>query len=695
MLHDNPISAQANDLLHRYPLAKQIAEMINRHKGDESYVVGIEGEWGSGKTSFVNMILEDLQKTSALLVKFNPWNFSDQNQLITDFFESLNFSLKEAEGEGSHAKVEKLKGYASKLLKQSGITIAPEAFGVKLGELKIGGAEEPLEKQKESINKLFKDLGRRVIIVIDDIDRLDSQETKLIFKLVKITGNFANTTFLLAYDREKVSELITDRGIKGSEYLKKIVQVSFTMPKPDPQDLFNILFSDIGKILERFDKKYWDNGRWGNIFHAGLKRFFPTIRDIKRYINSVQLDLDIVGVEEVNPIDFLSIEAIRVFVPEVYMAMADARSIFTTVDTSYASRNEIRQERRREFERIVKDNCPKEYTDILIELIKEIFPQVGNLYTNYYSHGQQQLKWRQQLRVCAEDIFDKYFTLSIPSSTLSEKSLKDIVGKVSDKPAFAESLRIFHEENKLRFVLDRLLDLLDALTKQEKESLIVGLFDFCEKVIDRKHSVADVQDVGTQTEFLGLQVVKRTPLDKRKEFLKRVIDETKSIYFPVWLLGFINEKDEKRELSENQDPLLEKEDMDVLTQLCVDKIRSAATDGSLLTTKNLYLVFWKWEAWGSKEEVMEYVSQVLKTKEGIIALLRGFAWDSVSETAGDRVARSTKKVHKVALKDFTNLGELDKLVQQIDKATLSEEGLETIEAYLTTEKDNSLMRQIL
>src|SRR5260370_25121851 len=150
MIHDNPISDKEKDLLHRYPLAKRIAEVINRHQGDESFVIGIEGEWGSGKTSFINMILEDLGKTNALLIKFNPWNFSDQNELIKDFFESLSVSLKDADEEGGEALTERIKGYASKLLKQSGITISPEVsalglINVKLGELNKAGSEEPLE----------------------------------------------------------------------------------------------------------------------------------------------------------------------------------------------------------------------------------------------------------------------------------------------------------------------------------------------------------------------------------------------------------------------------------------------------------------------------------------------------------------------------------------------------------------------
>ncbi len=126
MMPDNPIQTKEKDLLHRYPLAKRIAGMIRDFKDNDSLVIGIEGEWGSGKTSFINLILEDLRATDALLITFNPWNFSDQNELIKDFFDSMIEALKEADNQGGEAKAKKIKEYASKLLKQSRITISPE-----------------------------------------------------------------------------------------------------------------------------------------------------------------------------------------------------------------------------------------------------------------------------------------------------------------------------------------------------------------------------------------------------------------------------------------------------------------------------------------------------------------------------------------------------------------------------------------
>lgn len=691
---DNPIPNREKDLLHRYPLANRIAGMISGFKDDESLVIGIEGEWGSGKTSFINLILEDLRTTNALLIKFNPWNFSDQNELIKDFFNSLVDALSQADGKGGQERTKQIKDYSAKLLKRSEFTFAPEfsTFGLqfKLGDVRKFGGEEPLEKQKETINKLLKELGKRIVIVIDDIDRLDSHETKLIFKLVKMTANFANTIFVLAYDRGKVSERIEEKGIKGEEYLKKIIQVSFPLPKPDPLDLFKILTSDIETTMQGFDGKYWDSVRWGNLYHSGFKSLFPTIRDIKRYISSLRLDLAIISKEEVNPVDFLGIEAIRVFAPDVYLAMADEKLAFTSTVSSYAGsdRGSDRNERKTIYERIITEKSPLGLADAIREIVKQLFPQVAGHYINRsYGYEWQQV-WRKQLRVCSDDIFDKYFSLSVPSGTLSEKNLRDLLASLDYLPAFTENLKKFQAEDKLRLVLDRLFDYLDDLTDPQKENLLISVFDFAEGVKDRSQGLYDLQDVDTQTMRLGYQTLKRVAKENRIAFLTKILNSTKSVFSPIQVISVLGHEIEEHEKKESQDEtLVSKEAVDGLKKICVGKIRTAASDGTLATNKKFDYLLYAWKEWESVEAVKEYVAGKITTTAGLLAFLIGFEYESLSQSIDDLVAKRTKKMNKESLAVFVDINELDKRVQALAKEELSQEDRETINLYLNPPKD--------
>jgi predicted KAP-like P-loop ATPase len=692
MLHDSPIITKEKDKLHRYPLANRIAGMINRFNENESYVVGIEGQWGSGKTSFINLILEELQTSDAQIVKFNPWNFSDQNELIKDFFNSLVDSLKQNVG-NEEEKIKKIKEYSSKLLKRSELTIAPELsfLGIKLkfGEVRKLLNEKPLEKQKESVNELLKELKRRIVIVIDDIDRLDADETKLVFKLVKITGNFFNTVFILAYDRGKVCERISEQGIKGEEYLKKIVQVSFGLPKPDPQDTFSIFFSDIDEIIKDFNKKYWDDVRWGNLFHSGFNKLFPTIRDIKRYINSLRLDLEIIGKDEVNPIDFIGVEAIRVFAADVFSAIADEKHTFTTTDNylvGFDSRKE--EERRKEICESVIKKAPNGLSEIIKGIIQQLFPQIKGIYSNtHYGHDWQQ-GWRQQLRICSEDIFDKYFSLSIPSTAISEKSVKDLLGTITNDRDFIENLITIQKDDKLRLILDRLLDHLDELKDEEKEKLLINVFDFTECIKDRKQGLFDLQDIDTLTLRLGYQTLRRVSKELRLNFLIKILHNTESIFSPIHLVSVLNQEIEKAEKKESQEEcLLAKEEIDGIKKKCVEKIKTAADGNVLWKNKGFAFLLYRWKDWGSEVAVNEYIAEMLKTDDGLFNFLNGFVSESWSQSMDDMVAKKIKIIDKKAIVTFINIDELDKKVRNLDEAKLDEEKADLITLYKKPVKD--------
>ena len=97
---DNPIRSISEDLLGRTSFAQSLRDALLSYKDKNSIVVGLFGAWGSGKTSLLNLIEEGLVKSSEkyttepIIIRFNPWNFSEQNQLIFQFFNSLSHTLK-------------------------------------------------------------------------------------------------------------------------------------------------------------------------------------------------------------------------------------------------------------------------------------------------------------------------------------------------------------------------------------------------------------------------------------------------------------------------------------------------------------------------------------------------------------------------------------------------------------------------
>jgi len=645
--------------------------MILSFKGEDSFVVGIEGEWGSGKTSFIEMILETLEQADAGkrpdIIKFNPWNFSSIDSLYTEFFGLLGVRLGDK-------KVS--LGYAKKILRR--IEIEPRFGWLSFGKFKGLGAS--LNELREAIESKLRERSTKIVMVVDDIDRLDKKETRDIFKLVKLNANFPNVIYLLAYDRPKVEEILSRDRFPGAEYLKKIVQVSFSLPKPEPSQLYSILGEELDKTLESKEaksitKKYWDDKRWGNLFIGGFRDVFSTIRDIKRYVNTWRLDYLIVGYGEVNPIDFAGVELIRVFAPEVYAKIAENKEFFTKIEGSYfADRGrDDRDIRKKLYEEIIS-KAPKEIKKAVDGVCQQLFPQIKGIYTNESYPYSWQEEWRRELRVCATDMFDTYFLLSVPTGGVSQTELNALVNTLDDPASFAEGIDRLKTTQKLRTVLDRIIDHLDSFSPQQNTNLILSLFNVGGQIEDEKRGVMDIENAETKIMRLCYQALRRIDQGKRLEVLKKTSTNTSGLYTPLHFSGIlINEFEKHKDKPQEDKPLLSSDkDVGKLKDLALEKIRGAVKDGSIKKNRHLApLLIW-WKKWSDdQEEVKKYLLGFLKNKKDLAFLLRAFKTSTFSQTLGDYVSVKKEKIDIKSLDDLLGAERIDRAISKLRKTTKS------------------------
>ena len=629
---DRAISDEKDDLLGRHPLAYRIADMINNLGDDykDSVVIGIEGEWGSGKSSFINLILNKVrpEKKKNLVIEFNPWNFSDQDELVKDFFTSMVNKLK-SKNKGLIGNITK---YVSKLRMPDKIVVAPSVGNNSAGSLEWNLNDKPLKKQKDEIDRDLKKLKKRIVIVIEDIDRLDSNETKLIFKLVRLIADFPNTVFMLAYDRNRVGERLTENNIDGEEYLKKIVQLPFLMPKPEQEGVYDELTRAVKKeLVDRgFQGIEIDDRRFRELVSSkAFRTLFPTIRDIRRYTNSLRLDLKMLSPEELNPVDFVGVEAIRVFAPEVYLAMTDEKVIFTSdEDQEYsdrAQRSESYDRQKNIFEGMLA-KAPGNLKNSIRDIIRQLFPQVEDLYSNGESINRRERLRRGDLRACFDEFFDKYFLLSVPSRLLSERKVREFLSKTNDPDAITNELREFQEDGKLSLLIERLPARARGLHTNRRENMLMCIFEF-----------ADAEERGSErltraSVESGLKLLEWR--EERIQFVQNVI-ESKGVLFATTLL--VQELNRTFNVEENDlyrllSPLRLREEEGKIERLNSEikelngaynrKINEAAKDASLISSKGLGYTLSCWKKL-DEERAKSYISELLESKEGLFAFVEG------------------------------------------------------------------------
>ena len=194
---DNPIEKQEEDLLGRATFSNQLGKGIYEYNGKSGLVIGLFGEWGTGKTSVVNMAENEIKRLSEkdenkpLIVRFSPWNYTDKNNLISLFFQDLKIKLYNQSGKSYYEKIaDALEEYSEAVdllnyvpLMGSGVVSTIKTI-LKIITKKTS-KKSTLNETRKALEKALTEVDKQIIVVIDDIDRLTNVQIRDIFQLVK------------------------------------------------------------------------------------------------------------------------------------------------------------------------------------------------------------------------------------------------------------------------------------------------------------------------------------------------------------------------------------------------------------------------------------------------------------------------------------------------------------------------------
>ena len=476
---DEPIRSSKRDLLDRETLVDTIARQIAAIDHREPITIALTAPWGAGKTSFLNLLRTRLSTVAAengratpgdgdatdegtdaaadghvpadapIIINFNPWLYGNVQDLVQEFFAEIGKELNCNDDESLRTLAADFLKAVEPIVKTLAPWVPSETFTWAAEKLL---KEDTIRETKEAINSQLKRLSTRIVVFIDDIDRLEADVTKLLFRMVRLIANFKNTTYVLAFDRAVVERhLAHGKYESGREYLEKIIQVNYRIPEPESDVIRHILRHELDDVRVSVEQQFVklqansagrpdqtnqhlrrDSDRYERIVTRHFPVHFATVRSIKRYVNALRLALP-PAAGMVDLVDFHVIELIRLFYPELYGKIALAGD--TLVVSAQNDDDGNTAERRRELDRQLSTWIPG-YNDeaslsptskSLLSLLYDLFPDLCEIEYRLAVRA----RWTTNARVCSDASFDRYFLLSAPASDLPE-AIQDRLGEALD-----------------------------------------------------------------------------------------------------------------------------------------------------------------------------------------------------------------------------------------------------------------------
>jgi KAP family P-loop domain len=463
---DQPITSRDQDRFNRWPFAKRIADTIANGKDPASLVIGVYGPWGDGKTSTLGLMQEALtEHPDVVLLRFNPWQFGNENQLLRAFFDSLADALGRSLSTHKEDIGEILKKYGAILSVASVDVVHTVKVDPGKGVVALGQALSSVElhQLRTRLEGFLRESGKRAVILVDDIDRLDRAEIHALFKLIKLSASFEHTSYVLAFDDEMVAAALGEKygggGVSaGRSFLEKIIHVPLHLPPAETIELRKMALEGIDEALkqskinltreqiERFTRSFVDT------FEPEL---LHTPRQAKRLTNSVSFALPLLE-GEAEPVDVMLIEAIRVFLPRLHATIRDNPDLFIGSAREYGGNADVEKKRLRDLlSSALSDSGIYDKELIRKRLIAVLFPRAGDM-----GYGSEwNLTWAREQRICSKEYFTRYFTYSVPPGDIGDLEVQRLVDELRaevDSDDVRARLARFSERRAMPRLLDKL-----------------------------------------------------------------------------------------------------------------------------------------------------------------------------------------------------------------------------------------------
>lgn len=435
------------DLLNRKDIINQLYNTLINCNPSKTFTIGLQGSWGIGKTTIINNTIELLKKNklddSFVIVKFNPWDYDNEKAmlkgLIDTILNNMNLNFKAEETNQLIDSIIEIVFYDTKPNISNFLKLVNKNISNK-------------NKIEKMINNYLQNENKKLLLIVDNMDRIDIEKIKFLLKSISTILNFEKTIYVLLYDEDiiekELNKMFGTTTDVNAKYLDKIIQLRIDVP-PIDIDIVNIVKNRIVENLS-FDGKSILN----NVLDRNMS--FNNLRELKLFINNILSSLNATTVNYLNFKDMINLGYIKSKNIDLYYSIWNNKTYYITDDRQYDESiytfnyDELNKKAKEYFDNLFKIEKNMQFKNILVKM----FPNVDNYFAGgaifnlNYRNIEEYHRGITDNKIYNARYFDLYFTKSENDFIWINAEIKNIIQIINNK-----SKNVF--ENKLREIVKK------------------------------------------------------------------------------------------------------------------------------------------------------------------------------------------------------------------------------------------------
>lgn len=435
------------DFLHRDMIVEHIYNSILNTRANNSFVIGINGAWGSGKTTTVNIVKKKIKSNindkELILSDFSPWIYDNPQNMMIGLLKSILVEANITSNPLEHEKI--FKSLVNVIFKKVGFdnTFVNNFFY----------NFDTVEKIKNELNDFLEFNQKRVVLFIDNLERAEADNIIFLFKLIGQVFDLKRITYVIIYDEDRLKDIFSDKLKIDYHYIEKIIQQDISVPPIQQKLLSDICRVCIGRLLIFYGEKNLEKYR---LIVDLIVSEVNDLRKLKRFLNTVVAEI-FATQHYLSKYTLFALNTIKFFDEDLYYNIYQNKEYFITTDklcdmsTRHMDIDKEDSKKAKElFYKLIKDKN-KEYKYLLSDMfiaVKRYFSGQDIISNNYKEIDCDFI--RKNKCIYSGIYFDIYFSQN-------ENIFLEINKEVND---FIKCINYIQDENLLcDFVKQKIIDI--------------------------------------------------------------------------------------------------------------------------------------------------------------------------------------------------------------------------------------------